>query len=76
MEALNFDTEFDQNNTRSRFVHCEKAEPRHIYRYDLTKFELREIKDETTKVICELNIQDIIDIEKENIEVNYIWQSS
>jgi hypothetical protein len=69
MEILNFATEFDQDNTISRLVY-QDSEPKQIYRYDHTKFELREIEKETTKVICELNIQDIIELKKEDTEVD------
>ncbi|CAO3618317.1 unnamed protein product [Mucor hiemalis] len=62
-------TDFDKENTSSRFIYRNDSEPKHLYRHDSTKFELREIiEQKSTTIICELNIQDI---DEETIDVQF-----
>jgi hypothetical protein len=67
METINFST-LDISNTRSNFVHSSDKndiKPTHIYRHDNTKFELREIKDQSASINCELKIEDIMDLDSD-----------
>lgn len=62
-------TDFDKENTSSQFIYRNDSEPKHLYRHDSTKFELREIiEQKSTTIICELNIQDI---DEETIDVRH-----
>lgn len=64
-------TDFDKDQTRSRFIYNKNTEPGYIYRHDTAKFELREIKEQkSTIILCELNIQDIDkDVRHENKKI-------
>lgn len=60
MSKMNFST--DLIDAKSRFIYQNQENaPTHIYRHNLDQFELREIKQECTTVICELSVQDIKD---------------
>jgi hypothetical protein len=76
MNAFQFSTKFNITETRSKFVYAAGSssscsrKPTQIYRHDDTKFELRNVSNDS--VICKLTLDDIIELEAEkDINVQY-----
>lgn len=65
MEIISFPTPCI--NAKSSFVYTNNVDPTHIYRHNLDKFELWEIKQDLT-LVCELNSHDI----SENVSIKII----
>jgi hypothetical protein len=74
MDVIQFSTEFNTAETQSSFVYSANSssrKPTQIYRYDNTKFELRNVSNQS--VVCEFKLDDIIKVEAEkdiNVQCN------
>lgn len=70
MDVYQFSTEFDITETHSNFVYAPDGsrKPAQIYRYDSTKFELRDVFNDT--VLCALMLDDILELEQEKNKSN------
>lgn len=68
MEFIKFST-LEEANIRSKYIYpynrsIENNKPTHILRQDNKKVELREIKEKSAPIVCEVDIQDIMDLDK------------